>query len=116
MIGKRDAGARARERLGLLHSIKWLLARRTAQIGFLALFLSGPLFGFWIAKGTLAQSLTLDLLPLTDPFILLQSAAAGLQFKGFNCRVHSWPCKAVHQISLGKIAYFVLFFILPAIF
>ena len=31
----------------------------------------------WIAKGTLASSLTLDLLPLTDPLILLQSALAG---------------------------------------
>lgn len=55
----------------------WLLARRAAQIGFIALFLSGPLVGVWIAKGTLASSLTFDVLPLTDPLVLLQSLAAG---------------------------------------
>ncbi len=74
---KRDAGARATEQLGLRHSIRWLVLRRMAQFGFLALFLAGPLTGVWIVKGTLAQSLTLDFLPLTDPFILLQSAVAG---------------------------------------
>lgn len=74
---KRDAGARAREQLGLFRSNRWLIARRSSQILFLALFLTGPLFGVWIAKGTLAQSLTLDVLPLTDPFILLQSTVAG---------------------------------------
>jgi len=74
---KVDAGARATERLGLRHSLRWLVLRRTSQIGLLALFLTGPLFGVWIVKGTLAQSLTLDILPLSDPYILLQSAAAG---------------------------------------
>jgi len=74
-----DAGARARERLGWWAASRWLLLRRGAQLGFLAAFLTGPLFGIWIAKGTLAQSLTLGVLPLSDPFILLQSAVAGHQ-------------------------------------
>lgn len=56
---------------------KWLLLRRFSQAGFLALFLTGPLFGYWVTKGTLASSLTLDLLPLTDPLFALQSIAAG---------------------------------------
>jgi ferredoxin-type protein NapH len=55
---------------------RWLLARRASQFLFLALFLTGPLFGFWIAKGTLASSLTFDLLPLTDPLFLSQSLLA----------------------------------------
>jgi ferredoxin-type protein NapH len=50
--------------------------RRTSQLFFLALFLSGPLLGVWIAKGTLASSMTLGTLPLTDPFVFLQSLAA----------------------------------------
>ncbi len=50
--------------------------RRLSQLFFLSLFLTGPLFGLWIAKGTLAASLTLGLLPLTDPFVLAQSLAA----------------------------------------
>lgn len=55
---------------------RWLLVRRAAQLAFLGLFLSGPLAGTWIAKGTLASSLTFDLLPLTDPLFALQSLLA----------------------------------------
>jgi ferredoxin-type protein NapH len=66
----------ARREKGLWASSRFLLLRRTSQLFFLALFLSGPLFGFWIAKGTLASSMTLGVLPLTDPFIFLQSLAA----------------------------------------
>lgn len=50
--------------------VTWLLARRAAQLGFLGLFLGG------IAKGTLASSLTLNVLPLTDPFVALQEVLA----------------------------------------
>ncbi|HOI52823.1 MAG TPA: quinol dehydrogenase ferredoxin subunit NapH [Azonexus sp.] len=56
---------------------RWLLLRRASQLLVLSLFLSGPWFGLWIAKGNLASSLTFDLLPLSDPFVLLQSLAAG---------------------------------------
>jgi len=56
---------------------QWLIARRVAQLAFLGIFLSGPLAGVWIAKGTLASSLTLGVLPLTDPLILTQSLVAG---------------------------------------
>ncbi|MGB5451689.1 MAG: quinol dehydrogenase ferredoxin subunit NapH [Sedimenticolaceae bacterium] len=55
----------------------YLILRRLSQLGFLALFLAGPLFGIWIVKGNLASSLTLDVLPLSDPLVLLQSLAAG---------------------------------------
>ena len=54
-----------------LWGIRWLLARRLAQAGCLALFLTG------VVKGTLASSLTLSVLPLTDPFIALQTVMAG---------------------------------------
>lgn len=56
---------------------KWLLLRRLSQFGILALFLLGPLAGVWLVKGNLSSSLTLDLLPLTDPFLLLQVVASG---------------------------------------
>lgn len=56
---------------------QWLLLRRFTQLSILVLFLVGPLFGFWIVKGNLTSSLTLDVLPLTDPYILLQSFIAG---------------------------------------
>ena len=37
----------------------------------------GPWFDIWIIKGNLSSSLTLDVLPLTDPFIAIQSLFAG---------------------------------------
>ena len=41
------------------------------------MFLVGPLAGLWIVKGNLAYSLTLNTLPLADPYVLLQSLLAG---------------------------------------
>ncbi|RAU22230.1 quinol dehydrogenase ferredoxin subunit NapH [Paramagnetospirillum kuznetsovii] len=60
-----------------LASHKWLLARRLSQVAVVAVFLTGPLFGLWIAKGTLASSLTFGILPLTDPLMVAQGLAAG---------------------------------------
>lgn len=62
---------------GWLRAHKWLLLRRTSQTLILLAFLAGPWFGVWIVKGNLASSLTLDTLPLTDPFLLLQLLASG---------------------------------------
>jgi ferredoxin-type protein NapH len=77
MSTKRNPGVAARERHGWLVAHRWLLARRAAQLGFLLLFATGPWLGLWITKGTLASSLTLDVLPLTDPLIALQGLVAG---------------------------------------
>lgn len=62
---------------GWLGAHKWLLARRISQLTILTLFLLGPLAGLWIVKGNLSYSLTLGTLPLTDPFVLLQSLMTG---------------------------------------
>jgi ferredoxin-type protein NapH len=55
----------------------WLIARRTVQLGLLALFLAGPWLGIWWVKGNLASSTFLDVIGLTDPLVLLQSLVAG---------------------------------------
>jgi ferredoxin-type protein NapH len=70
-------GARAVAANGWLASYQWLLLRRITQASILLLFLVGPWFGLWIVKGNLNYSYTLDVLPLTDPFLLLQSLLAG---------------------------------------
>jgi ferredoxin-type protein NapH len=70
-------GADAIAEKGWFSSHKWLILRRTSQLTILALFLVGPLAGLWIVKGNLAYSLTLNTLPLTDPYVLLQSLLAG---------------------------------------
>ena len=70
-------GAEAVARKGWFAAHRWLILRRLSQFSILALFLSGPWFGLWIVKGNLSSSYTLDLLPLTDPYVLLQSLLAG---------------------------------------
>lgn len=70
-------GAEALAAKGWLRSHQWLLLRRLSQLTVLVLFLLGPWFGWWIVKGNLASSLTLGVLPLTDPYVLLQSLLAG---------------------------------------
>ena len=56
---------------------RFLLLRRLSQAAILVLFLLGPLAGLWIIKGNLSASLTLGVLPLTDPFVLAQVLASG---------------------------------------
>jgi ferredoxin-type protein NapH len=51
-------GAEAIAAKGWLAAHKWLILRRTSQIGILLLFLVGPWFGIWIVKGNLATSAT----------------------------------------------------------
>jgi len=70
-------GAEAVAAKGWLAAHRWLILRRLSQFGILALFLAGPWFGLWIVKGNLSSSLTLGVLPLTDPYLLAQSFAAG---------------------------------------
>lgn len=72
----RRIGAEAIAAKGRWQASKWLVLRRASQLLFLALFVSGPWFGWWIVKGNLSSSLTLEILPLTDPYLLLQSAVA----------------------------------------
>lgn len=62
---------------GWLAAHRWLILRRLAQFASLGLFLSGPWFGVWLAKGNLSSSLFLDFLPLTDPYLFLQTLLAG---------------------------------------
>ncbi len=70
-------GAEAIAEKGWLAAHKWLLLRRTSQIGILLLFLVGPWFGLWIVKGNLNYSYTLGVLPLADPYLLLQGLVVG---------------------------------------
>jgi ferredoxin-type protein NapH len=70
-------GANIARDLGWLARHRWLLLRRASQLAILALFLAGPWFGLWIVKGNLSSSLTLQTLPLTDPYLLLQSLLTG---------------------------------------
>lgn len=74
---KKRTGAEAVEEKGWLGAHKWLVLRRFSQLSILTLFLLGPLAGIWIVKGNLNYSYTLNFLPLTDPYVALQSLFSG---------------------------------------
>ena len=71
-----EARTYAATRRGWLFAHRIWLARRASQLLVLAIFLTGPWFGLWIAKGNFASSEILGVLPLADPFIFLQSLFA----------------------------------------
>jgi len=78
MARKPRPGLEATQTKGFLRAHKWLILRRLSQFGILGIFLLGPLAGIWIVKGNLAYSETLEVLPLTDPHVLLQAVMAGV--------------------------------------
>lgn len=90
-------GQSAIQEQGWLKAHKWLLLRRASQLGLLGLFLLGPLAGVWIVEGNLAASMTLGVLPLTDPMLLLQSMASGV-----------WPVLSGFIGALIVLAFYAL--------
>ncbi len=76
-MSDKKIGAEAVAAKGWFGAHRWLILRRIVQFGILGLFLLGPLAGHWIVKGNLNYSLTLDTLPLTDPYVALQSLLTG---------------------------------------
>lgn len=77
LLRKTSVGKDAALAKGWWKAHQWLLLRRGSQLALLALFLLGPWAGIWFVKGNLTSSLTLSVLPLTDPYVLLQSLSAG---------------------------------------
>lgn len=79
MIGRLDLDARRPSvaARGWWRSHKWWLFRRTSQVAVMAVFMLGPWLGIWLVRGNFASSDILGVLPLSDPYILLQSLAAG---------------------------------------
>lgn len=93
-----QAGAEAIAAKGWLTAHKWLILRRLSQLSILGLFLLGPWAGIWIVKGNLASSLTLDVLPLTDPYVIIQSVLAG-----------QWPIStAITGAVIVTVFYFLV--------
>lgn len=56
---------------------RYLLARRTMQLGILFLYIAANIWGWKILEGNLSSSLLLQTIPLTDPYAVLQIFAAG---------------------------------------
>ncbi len=77
----RIPGCDAIAKQGWWKAHKYLILRRFTQLLFLTLFMISPFvfktIQFWIIKGTLATSELFDYVPLSDPFVALQSIVAG---------------------------------------
>ena len=73
---ERIPGAEAVAVKGWWPAHRWLILRRLSQVDILGLFLIGPLAGAWLVQGNINSSLILDVIPLTDPYVLLQSRVA----------------------------------------
>jgi ferredoxin-type protein NapH len=102
MSKMQNPGQAAIEQKGWLAAHKWLILRRLSQVLFIAVFLVGPLTGFWLVKGTLASSITLDVLPLTDPFIFLQSLVTG-HIMEINAIIGAVIVAAVYFLLGGRV-------------
>lgn len=71
----KDAGKAAIQNLGWWKAHRFLILRRISQFSIIALFMAGPTWG--VFKGNLSSSTLFDVVPFTDPLLLLQTIAAG---------------------------------------
>ena len=60
-----------------LKKYRFLMLRRFSQIGILVLYFSANAYGFKVLTGTLSSSLLFGVIPLSDPFAVMQMFAAG---------------------------------------
>jgi ferredoxin-type protein NapH len=100
---RRIPGREAAAKKGWLMASRWLLLRRMSQLGILGLFLLGPLTGIWLVKGTLSASMTLDILPLTDPFVLAQSIFAFGQLPAMTASVGGLIVAVFYALIGGRV-------------
>lgn len=61
----------------MISSYKYLILRRLTQISILALYIAANIWGINILTGNLSSSLFLDVIPLSDPYAVLQMFVAG---------------------------------------
>lgn len=71
----KDAGKAAIQNLGWWKAHRFLILRRISQFSIIALFMAGPTWG--VFKGNLSSSTLFDVVPFTDPLLLLQTITAG---------------------------------------
>lgn len=61
----------------IIKKYRFLILRRFTQIGILVLYFSANAYGFTVLTGTLSSSLLFGVIPLSDPFAVMQMFAAG---------------------------------------
>ncbi len=61
----------------LYNTYRFLILRRLTQIGLLLLYMAGNYWGWTVLMGNLSASSVLGVIPLSDPYAVLQMFAAG---------------------------------------
>ena len=61
----------------LWNNYRYLIARRVVQIGTLLLFIGANVWGWKILEGNLSASLLLGVIPMSDPYAVVQMMVAG---------------------------------------
>lgn len=73
----KDAGLEARQKLGWWRAYRFLILRRLSQFSIVLMFLSGPMWNWWILKGNYSSSMLFDVVPFTDPLITAEILSTG---------------------------------------
>ena len=60
-----------------IYKYRFLIARRIVQISILLLYIAGNVYGWKILQGNLSASKLFDVIPLADPYAVLQLFASG---------------------------------------
>ncbi len=60
-----------------LYKHRFLIARRITQLTIIGLYIAGNAYGWKILTGNLSSSKILDVIPMADPYAVLQMFAAG---------------------------------------
>ena len=60
-----------------LYKHRFLIARRIVQLAIIGLYIAGNAFGWNVLKGNLSSSKIFDVIPMADPYAVLQMFAAG---------------------------------------
>jgi ferredoxin-type protein NapH len=66
-----------KEKRGLIYKHRFLIGRRITQISIIILYIGGNLYGWNILQGNLSSSKLFEVIPLADPFAVLQMFFAG---------------------------------------
>ncbi len=60
-----------------LYKHRFLIARRIVQLSIIGLYIAGNVYGWKILQGNLSSSKIFDVIPMADPYAVLQMFAAG---------------------------------------
>lgn len=84
-----------------VYKYRYLILRRFIQISILVLFVLGNLLNLQILQGNLSSSLLFNIIPLSDPYAILQGIVAGASF-GINAIIGAFIVLIFYSSFLSR--------------